>query len=119
MAPQVPVGRESYKIQAVAIGKRVVAFPAGPAVMALRVLDRLGLSPIYRWVYEVAIRDSIFETRLAEERLGFRAERSNRDALVGNFRWYLANRSRLKAAAGVSHRVPWKQGAVGLLKKIL
>ena len=39
-------------------GKKVVGFPAAPAIWGLRILDRLGLSPLYRWVYETASRDS-------------------------------------------------------------
>ena len=42
---------------------------------------------------------------------------SNEDALVRNYRWYLANADRL-GAAGVTHRVPWKQGALALAKVV-
>ena len=42
---------------------------------------------------------------------------SNKEALIRNFRWYLENLSKFDNASGVSHRVPWKQGAVGALKR--
>jgi hypothetical protein len=42
---------------------------------------------------------------------------SNKEALIRNFRWYLENLGKFENASGVSHRVPWKQGAVGALKR--
>ena len=42
---------------------------------------------------------------------------SNKEALIRNFRWYLENLGTFENASGVSHRVPWKQGAVGALKR--
>src|SRR5688500_20277097 len=38
-------------------GKKVVGFPAAPAIWGLRLLDRLNLSPLYKWVYETASKD--------------------------------------------------------------
>jgi nucleoside-diphosphate-sugar epimerase len=98
-------------------GKKVVSFPAAPAIWGLRVLDRLKLSPLYTWVYETASKDSFVSIEKAERQLGFRPKYSNKDALLRNFRWYIENRARFENASGVSHRVPWKQGAVGLLKR--
>ena len=98
-------------------GKKVVGFPAGPAIWGLRILDRLKLSPLYKWVYETASKDSFVSIEKAERQLGFRPKYSNKDALLRNFRWYIENRAQFESASGVSHRVPWKQGAVGLLKR--
>ncbi len=39
-------------------GKRIIPFPAQPAVWGLRILEFLRLSPLYKWVYETAWRDS-------------------------------------------------------------
>jgi hypothetical protein len=49
--------------------------------------------------------------------LGYAPKYSNKEALLRNFRWYLENRDRFEDSSGVSHRVPWKQGAIGLLKR--
>ncbi len=43
---------------------------------------------------------------------------SNKEVLIRNFRWYLENQSKFEKASGVSHRVPWKQGAIGALKRL-
>jgi nucleoside-diphosphate-sugar epimerase len=99
-------------------GKKVVGFPAAPAILGLRVLDRLGLSPLYKWVYETASKDSFVSIEKAQRELGYAPRYSNKDALLRNFRWYLENRERFEKESGVSHRVPWKQGAIGLLKKV-
>lgn len=99
-------------------GKKVVGFPALPAIIGLRVLDRLGVSPLYRWVYETASKDSFVSIEKAQKKLGYAPKFSNKEALLRNFRWYLENLSRFENSSGVSHRVPWKQGAVGLLKKV-
>ena len=77
-------------------------------------LERLGLSPLYKWVYETAAKDSFVSIEKAERELGFAPKYSNKDALLRNFDWYVANRDQFAASSGVSHRVPWKQGALGV-----
>jgi nucleoside-diphosphate-sugar epimerase len=36
-------------------GGKVRALPAGPIILALKVLEKLKLSPVYEWVYETAV----------------------------------------------------------------
>jgi dTDP-D-glucose 4,6-dehydratase len=98
-------------------GKKVVPFPAAPAIWGLRLLDKLGVSPLYKWVYETASKDSFVSIEKARQQLGFAPRYSNEDALLRNFRWYAENREAFQNASGVSHRVPWKQGAIGVLKR--
>ncbi|HEV2529320.1 MAG TPA: NAD-dependent epimerase/dehydratase family protein [Thermomicrobiales bacterium] len=98
-------------------GKRIIGFPALPMILALRVLDRFGVSPLYKWVYETASKDSFVSIDRARERLGWQPRYSNQDALIRNYRWYLEHRADFANATGVSHRVPWKQGALGLFKR--
>jgi nucleoside-diphosphate-sugar epimerase len=97
-------------------GGRIVAIPRWPAIQALRLLEALHLSPLYRWVYESAGTDSFVSCERIETRLGFSAQYSNRDALLRNFEWYLAHRDEVRATSGTSHRVQWRQGLLGLLK---
>ena len=80
-------------------------------VLALRTLELMNLSPIYKWVYETAFRDSVVTIDKAEKKLGFMPKYSNKDALLRNYAWYLANEEGFKNASGISHRVPWKQGS--------
>ena len=97
-------------------GKRIISIPAGPAILALRVLEALHLSPLYQWVYETAGKDSFVSIEKAERILGFAPKHSNRDALVRNYRWYLAHLDEFAHRAGISHRTPWKQGILRLAK---
>ena len=97
-------------------GKRVIPLPVAPALHALRLLDRLGLSPLYPWVYETAVQDSFVSIEKAQGALGWQPRWSNRESLVRNYDWYVANLERFASASGVTHRVPWKQGALGLAK---
>ncbi|CAN5673711.1 MAG: NAD-dependent epimerase/dehydratase family protein [Rubrobacteraceae bacterium] len=99
-------------------GKKIVGFPALPAIWGLRALDALGVSPLYKWVYETASKDSFVSIEKAEKQLGYAPKFSNKEALLRNFRWYLENLEKFERSSGVSHRVPWKQGAIGFLKKV-
>ncbi len=110
--------REDFQavLDAAGFGKRVIGLPAGPARFVLRVLERLGVSPLYAWVYQTAGRDSYVSIDKARRVLGFEPRYSNRQALLRNFRWYLQNRSRLSGQRGVSHRTVWNPGLLRLAK---
>jgi nucleoside-diphosphate-sugar epimerase len=98
-------------------GKRVVSIPAMPAIWALRLLDKVKLSPLYPWVYETAVKDSFVSIEKAEKVLSFTPKYSNADALVRNYDWYVQNLDSFKGQSGVTHRVPWSQGALTIAKK--
>jgi nucleoside-diphosphate-sugar epimerase len=118
-AAQFTTMKEDYQavLDYAGYGKQVVGFPAAPAIWGLRLLDKLKLSPLYKWVYETASKDSFVSIEKARRELGFSPRYSNKDALLRNFRWYIENQAQFANASGVSHRVPWKQGAIGLLKR--
>lgn len=97
-------------------GKKVIGFPARPVIWLLRFLEFLHLSPLYKWVYETACEDSYVAIDKAARLLGFTPKYSNQDALLRNYKWYLANLDSFRNASGVSHRVPWKQGILRLFK---
>lgn len=99
-------------------GKKIVPVPAAPAVWTLRVLDKLHISPLYPWVYETAAKDSFVSIEKAERVLGYKPKYSNKDALIRNYEWYIAHMDQFqKSSTGISHRVPWKQGALTIVKK--
>lgn len=99
-------------------GKRVVALPAGPAIWVLRALESLGLSPLYQWVYATAATESYVSIDKIVDRLGFAPRFSNEEALIRSYDWYVANRDRIAATAGTTHRVPWKKGALNLARLV-
>lgn len=98
-------------------GKATKPVPALPAITALRVLEKAGVSPLYKWVYETASKDSFVSIEKAQRQLGWKPQYSNQDALLRNFAWYKEHQDDFAEASGVSHRVPWKQGAIGSLKR--
>lgn len=96
--------------------KKIVPLPEKPIIFTLRILEALKLSPLYKWVYETASKDSFVSIEKAEKVLGFKPKYSNKDALVKNYKWYLENFDKFKDQSGVSHRVPWKQGILRAAK---
>lgn len=97
-------------------GKKIVSFPAKPLIWSLRILEFLHLSPLYKWVYETASKDSFVSIKKAEERLGYKPKYSNKEALIRNYKWYIQNLETFSESSGVSHRVPWKQGILKFFK---
>ena len=91
--------------------------PAKPAEMVLRGLELLRLSPLAEWHYKTAHRDSFVDVTKAQRLLEWQPRLSNREALIETYDWYLANRGRV-GGAGVTHRVPWNQQALGLLRRL-
>jgi nucleoside-diphosphate-sugar epimerase len=103
-------------LDAAGFRKRIITFPAAPMTAALVVLEKLKLSPVYKWAYGTVTEDSFVSVDKAEQVLGFRPKFSNKDALVRNYKWYIEHLSDFQNATGVSHRVPWNQGILKLAK---
>ncbi len=97
-------------------GKKIVPIPEGPAIFALKGLSAVRLSPLYPWIYETVGKESFVSIDKAQKTIGFNPKYSNKDALIRNYQWYVTNMEKFKNALGVSHRVPWKQGALSLAK---
>jgi nucleoside-diphosphate-sugar epimerase len=110
--------KEDYQVvlDQAGFGKRIIGFPALPVIMALRLLEFLKISPLYKWVYETASKDSFVSIDKARDKVGFQPIYSNKDALLRNYKWYLDNLDSFNNTSGVNHRVPWKQGIIGFIK---
>lgn len=98
-------------------GKRIIPIPEKPAILALRMLEAMRLSPLYKWIYETAGKESFVSIEKAKQILGYAPKYSNVDALLRNYHWYLVHKQALTAGpGGVTHRKPWAQGALRLAK---
>ena len=77
--------RESFQavLDRAGHGKRVIGVPATPAIWTLRALEALHLSPLYKWIYETASKDSFVSIYRLKERLGYSPVFSNEEALLG------------------------------------
>lgn len=96
----------------------VLPTPAGITKFFLILFESLKLSPLYKWVYGTADKDSFVSIEKAKTVLGFQPQYSNADALIRSYQWYLDHKHEL-SGTGVTHRVAWKQGVLGIIKKIL
>jgi nucleoside-diphosphate-sugar epimerase len=112
--------REDFQavLDTAGFGKRIIGLPAAPVILALKIMEALKLSPLYRWVYETAGKDSFVSIEKAERILGFNPHFSNREALVRNFRWYCDHRDEFQNLSGITHRVPWDEGILKIAKRL-
>jgi nucleoside-diphosphate-sugar epimerase len=119
-AAQYTTMKEDYQavLDKAGFGKKITGFPAEPVIWALRVLEAMKLSPLYKWVYETAAKDSFVSIDKAVKVLGFKPKYSNKQALIRNYEWYLENKHKFAGQSGVTHRVPWNQGVLGLVKQL-
>ena len=110
--------REDYQavLDYAGFGKKIVGLPEKPIIYTLKFLEALKLSPLYKWVYETASKDSFVSIEKAEKVLGYKPKFSNKDALLRNYKWYVEHRNEFINKDGVSHRVPWKQGILRFAK---
>lgn len=97
-------------------GSRPMPTPARPVKAVLRVLEALRLSPLYKWVYGTADKDSFVSTERIEQTLGWQPRYSNAEALIRSYQWYLDHKHELAGATGITHRVAWRQGMLRPIK---
>lgn len=113
--------RQSFQsvLDRAGFGKQIISLPEAPAIWTLRTLEAIKLSPLYKWIYETAGKESFVSIERAKDKLGYAPKYSNEDALIRNFEWYLAHRSGISSKPGVSHRVRWKRGALSVAKWLI
>ena len=105
-----------YILDYAGFGKKIICFPEKFMIICLKILEFMHLSPLYKWVYETAGKESFVSIDKATKLLGFNPKYSNKDALLRNYKWYLENLSSFEHKSGVSHRVPWSQGILKIAK---
>ncbi len=118
-AEQYATMREDYQavLDYAGFGKKVIGLPGQPVIFMLKVLEFLKLSPLYKWVYETASKDSFVSIDKAKRILGFAPQYSNKEALIRNYKWYLDHLDEFDARSGITHRVPWNQGVLRIAKR--
>jgi nucleoside-diphosphate-sugar epimerase len=100
-------------------GARVMSTPAGLIKPALAFFEAIKLSPLYKWVYGTADKDSFVSTEKIENTLGWDPKYSNADALIRSYQWYLDHKNELETGTGVTHRIAWDQGILKLFKRFM
>jgi len=101
-------------------GSTVMPTPAFLVKPALAIFEFMKISPLYKWVYGTADKDSFVSTKKIEEKLGWKSRYSNQDALTTSHKWYLEHKEELShQKAGVTHRVGWDQGILKFFKRFM
>lgn len=98
-------------------GSRILPTNARLAKGTLAVLEAMRLSPLYKWVYGTADQDSWVATDRIQA-IGWHPLHSNAATLIRTYDWYLANRH-LLSGPGKGHRVPWREGALAIVRRFL
>ena len=97
-------------------GARVWPVPSGPVKPFLALFEKMKISPLYKWIYDTADKDSYVSIEKIKSTLNWSPRFSNAQALSKSYQWYLDHKSQLPTT-GVTHRVAWKQGILGVLKR--
>jgi nucleoside-diphosphate-sugar epimerase len=97
-------------------GSRLWPVPVRPTELTLRALELAHLSPLAEWHYRTAHKDSFVSIERARELLGWEPRLSNAETLCATYDWYLAHLDAMRGA-GTTHRVPWNQQALGVLRR--
>ena len=114
------VAEDMQKLITVAGSKSsVLPTPAAATKTALAALEAVNLSPLYKWIYGTADTDSFVSTNKIETVLGWRAKKSNADALIEAYEWYKKAWPSYEKQTGTTHRAPWKQGALKVARWML
>ena len=100
-------------------GAKVLPTPAWLVKPFLALFEALKISPLYKWVYGTADKDSFVSTEKIEKALGWKPKYSNADALIRSYQWYLDHKNEIAQGTGVTHRIAWDQGILKVFQRWL
>ena len=101
-------------------GSEILPTPALLVKAILFILEKLKISPLYKWVYATADKDSYVSINRLIETLNWSPKYSNSQSLIKSYKWYVNNYKEIKSKAeGITHTVGWKQGILGFFKRFL
>jgi len=95
---------------------RIVGLPAAPAMLALRTLDALHLSPLAPWHYLTCHKPFFFDLSPLRE-LGWKAKYSNDEMLSESYDWFVTHRGTVGADVGATHRATVRERVLWILRK--
>ncbi len=115
------VGKDLEELFASAKSKsHILPIPSLPLKLILRLFELLHISPLYKWVYETADKDSFVSITKLTKVLSWKPRYSNAEALIKSYRWYEKNYASIKShSTGVTHTTGWNQGILGFFKRFL
>ncbi len=117
---EVPTMSELYEAVIASAGTqaRVASLPRAPAVLAMKVLHRLGMSPLGPYHYQMLAESFIFDTTRIKTELGWQPTKTNTQMLIESYHWYIDHLDEVyNADVRSAHRQPVKLQALALVKR--
>jgi nucleoside-diphosphate-sugar epimerase len=117
----VPSMRDLYTavVKVAGTKARVASLPRWPAVMGMRVLHLLGVSPLGPYHYKMLAENFIFDTTRIKTELGWRPTKTNIQMLTESYNWYVQHHDEIYDGSDRSaHRQPVKLQALSLVKRL-
>jgi nucleoside-diphosphate-sugar epimerase len=117
----VPSMRQLYSSLMQYAGKkpRIVSIPEAPTVMALKILNKLGLSPLGPYHYRMLAANFVFDTSKIKSEIEWRPTKTNTEILCSAYQYYIDNLDSINNATNVSaHHSKAKAGILNLLRLI-
>ncbi len=115
----VPTMRGMYEsvIRAAGSKSRVASLPRGPAVAAMKLAHKLGVSPLGPYHYRMIAESFVFDTQRIRAQLGWEPTLTNEEMMLRAFTFYRENRRAIHARTDVSaHSKAAPMGVIRLLK---
>jgi len=101
-------------------GSKLLPTPSFLVKKTLWLFEKLGISPLYQWIYDTADKDSFVSIDKITKALHWEPRYSNSQSLIKSYQWYLDNYKQIKSRpSGITHLVGWKQGALSIVKKLM
>ena len=96
---------------------KVRSLPLRPALGAMKLAHRFGISPLGPYHYRMIAEDFLFDTRKIQAQLGWRPTLTNEEMLVQAYRYYASRREEINERTNVSaHTKAAPMGVIRLLK---
>ncbi len=95
---------------------RLVHLPPRFTKAVLRFLELTKLSPLVQWQYETMDKDSFVDVSKAMKLLNWTPQKSNAETLLENYKWYEEHWQEFEGKSGLTHRVPWNQKILKLVR---
>lgn len=106
-----------YVIRKAGSRSRVASLPKGPAVAAMKLAHKLGVSPLGPYHYRMIAEDFSFDISKIRAKLGWKPTLTNEEMLYKAYRYYREHRREIESRASASaHRRPARMGVIRLVK---
>lgn len=107
----------SYIIKKTQSKSKLIHFPKGPMIVAMKICSMLGISPLGPYQYKMIASNFIFDTQKIKKKLAFKATLSNEEMLYKAYEYYHKNKDEILNRKNVSaHKSVAKMGIIRILK---